>query len=211
MARALAAAGDKAAIFGPGWPRPGAPLTGLARARGSCVVNLHPHFGALYPRVLLEMRASPAVLGRAQPGPGCSQAAGAAAGGGLEAHHPGPGDPAVVLAEPSPGPGHPLGRCLAWLLTHPDATLGGAWRKGLIWTLAAEDQAVSKNQARSAIAATPLGARHGRFHLAELPLDALATLPEQVAKTLDLARPESIGSVRRRRLATPSDRSRPYV
>jgi hypothetical protein len=188
VARALDAAGPQAALFGPGWPRPGAPLARLAGARGNCAVNLHPYFGTLYPRVLLELRASQAVLVVPEPalaaaGPLADLLTSVWRFTNLVA-----GDPAVVLAQRHTGAGHPLGRCLAFLLTHPDATLAGAWREGLIWALAAEGETVSKNQARSAIAATPLGVRHGRSRLVELPLDALATVPEQVAKTLDLVR-----------------------
>jgi hypothetical protein len=73
---------------------------------------------------------------------------------------------------------------LRYLLDHRLATLESAWREGLIATLARRGQRVTKNQARRAIHASPLGRWHGPSYLPELPADALAELPAAVARTL---------------------------
>jgi N4-bis(aminopropyl)spermidine synthase len=94
------------------------------------------------------------------------------------------GHPTVVAADRVGTPQEPVGEVLRYLLDHRLATLESAWREGLIAALARRGRRVTKNQARRAIQAGTLGRRHGPGYLPELPADALAELPAQVAGTL---------------------------
>jgi hypothetical protein len=73
---------------------------------------------------------------------------------------------------------------LRYLVDHCQATVESAWREGLIAALARRGQRVTKNQARRAIQASLIGRWHGPSYLPELPADALAELPAEVARTL---------------------------
>jgi hypothetical protein len=94
------------------------------------------------------------------------------------------GHPTVVAADRVEAPEEPVGEVLRYLLDHRLATLESAWREGLIAALARRGRRVTKNQARRAIHASTLGRWHGPGYLPELPADALAELPAQVAGTL---------------------------
>jgi hypothetical protein len=92
--------------------------------------------------------------------------------------------PTVLAAERAEPPEEPVGQVLRHLVDHRMATLEGAWREGLITCLAARGTRLTKNQARQAIRSSAFGRRHGPSFLSELPADALAELPAEVARTL---------------------------
>jgi len=92
--------------------------------------------------------------------------------------------PTVLAAERAEPPEEPVGQVLRHLVDHRMATLEGAWREGLITCLAARGRRLTKNQARQAIRSGAFGRRHGPSFLSELPADALAELPAEVARTL---------------------------
>jgi hypothetical protein len=64
------------------------------------------------------------------------------------------------------------------------ATLEGAWREALIACLARRGTRLTKNQVRQAIRSGALVHSYGPSFLPELPADALAELPAEVARTL---------------------------
>jgi hypothetical protein len=203
--RLAAEAGEAPVLVGDGWPEGEAgrlslarylddvrsprgkpPFTGAPHA-GVVAVNLSPHLGGYLPRLLLGAAARRLVAVAPH------DAAGALVGGRL-ARLVGvrwglttvdAALPIVVadrLAEP---PADRSDRALRALLDRAAATLGSAWREALVATAAAEGGAVTKNQARAAIASTPTGSRYAGCHVTELPLHRLRDLPAEVARSLD--------------------------
>jgi len=159
---------------------------------GVVVANLWPHHGAYLPRLLLTGAAARLVvttpketlelagLPRRDP-----LARLLASTWRLRVHARGGGAaPAVLVAERAPPPaGDPPALVLRFLVDHRHAVLGNAWREAVIAAAAAESRRVSKNQARQAIAAGPLGAQL-QSHLAELPVELLRLLVPEVDRTL---------------------------
>lgn len=202
--RILAGGGEGLLLVGEGWPDspPGVlplrrflddlhaaygkpPFTGPPHA-GVVAVNLHPHFASYLPRVLLTAAAR-RLVAVVTP-----DAAGALVSGRLAdlvgiryrltqvAAEP----PLVVADRVDAAPDDRTGRALAALLGRPAATFGSAWREALIAALAAEGRVLTKNEARAAIATTRTGARYGRCHLSELPVDRLRDLSAEVERSL---------------------------
>ena len=176
----------------------GAFLSGLhapaggSSSTGPVAVNLHPDLGPYLLRLLLVAPGPHLVLvagdqavrasGLLDPDSGSTRLAGTAWRLRVLARRG--GHPTVLAADRVEAPEEPVGQVLRYLLDHRLATLESAWREGLIATLARRGQRVTKNQARRAIHANPLGRWHGPSYLPELPADALAELPAAVARTL---------------------------
>jgi hypothetical protein len=159
---------------------------------GPVAVNLHPDLGPYLLRLLLVAPGPRLVLvagdeavrasGLLDPDSGPARLAGAAWRLRVLARRG--GHPTVLAADRVEAPEEPVGEVLRYLLDHRLATLEGAWREALIATLARRGRQVTKNQARRAIHASPLGRWHGPSYLPELPADALAELPARVAGSL---------------------------
>ncbi|MGH8907368.1 MAG: bis-aminopropyl spermidine synthase family protein [Egibacteraceae bacterium] len=94
---------------------------------------------------------------------------------------------AIVTATRALPPAEPVSATLRDVIDHPHATLGSAWREALIRTASVHDRNLTKNEARSLIAATDIGRSHAASHLAELPLDALSGLAAAVRSTVSAA------------------------
>jgi hypothetical protein len=164
---------------------------GRPAAPGPIAVNLHPDLGGYLVRLLLVAPADRLLL--------VAPAAAVRDGGLLDRDAPvgrllapawrlqvlGRGRQVSVLAaERAERPEEPVGEVLRYLVDHRAATLEGAWREGLIACLARRGVPVTKNQARRAIRSGAFGRSHGPSFLPELPADALAELPAEVARTL---------------------------
>ena len=78
------------------------------------------------------------------------------------------------------------------ILQRRRAQLGNAWREALIHTAARNGSQLSKNAARRCIAQTTLGSYHAQSYIGEIPLGALAELPDAATATLEAARNEQI-------------------
>jgi len=164
---------------------------GKPAAPGPVVVNLHPDLGGYLVRLLLLAPANRLLLvaaaaavrdaGLLDPDLPVGQLV--ASAWRVRATNQGRG-PAVLAAERAEPPDEPVGEVLRYLVDHRAATLEGAWREGLIAGLARRGVRVSKNQARRAIRSRAFGRWHGPSFLPELPADALAELPAEVARTL---------------------------
>ncbi|HEX6675955.1 MAG TPA: bis-aminopropyl spermidine synthase family protein [Actinomycetes bacterium] len=163
-------------------------------ASGPVAVNLHPDLGGYLVRLLLLAPTDRLLLvaaagavrdaGLLDPDTPVGQLVASAwrvevVTGGLRNR-----GPAVLAAERAEAPDGPVGEVLRHLVDHRAATLEGAWREGLIAALGRRGVRVTKNQARGAIRSRAFGRWHGRSHLSELPADALAELPAEVARTL---------------------------
>ena len=61
---------------------------------------------------------------------------------------------------------------------------GAAWRDALTRHFRVRGRTVTRNEARAAIAASDIGARYAGHHLIELPAEALARLPGEVAESV---------------------------
>jgi N4-bis(aminopropyl)spermidine synthase len=155
-------------------------------------VNLHPDLGPYLLRLLLVAPGRQLVLvagdeavrasGLLDAGSGPTRLAGAAWRLRVLARRG--GHPTVLAADRVEVPEEPVGQVLRYLVDHCHATVESAWREGLIAALARRGQRVTKNQARRAIQASLIGRWHGPSYLPELPADALAELPAEVARTL---------------------------
>jgi hypothetical protein len=204
--RRLAGEAGRPVLVGDGWPgdRPalsmrrylediragGArpPFTGPAHA-GVVAVNLHPHLGGYLPRLLLSAAAR-RLIAVAPPEAAGGLTAGRVAelvGVRYGVSQVADGPPIVVADRREAAPADAVDRALRLLLDRPAATLGSAWREAIIAAAAADGGAVTKNQARAAIAATAIGARWGRCHVSELPLHALRDLRADIERTLGAA------------------------
>ena len=73
------------------------------------------------------------------------------------------------------------------ILERRRARLNNAWREALISTLKADGITLSKNQARSCIAQTSLGALYAQQYIGEMPSTALAGLANDAKASLDAA------------------------
>jgi N4-bis(aminopropyl)spermidine synthase len=176
----------------------GAFLRGLRTASGPSrsgpvAVNLHPDLGPYLLRLLLAAPGPRLVLVAADQAVRASglledddapsrRLAGAA--WRLQVLARRGGHPTVLAADRVDAPDEPVGQVLRHLLDHRLATLESAWREGLIACLAGRGRQLTKNQARQAIQASLFGRWHGPSYLPELPADALARLPAEVARTL---------------------------
>lgn len=156
-----------------------------ARAERTVLVNGYPHHDASLPRLCLHARARTMTLIGSRRGVrdlgGDAWRALIEASGWRVAWRGQDGDAAAATlarsedSEPSP---------LARVLRKPGARLGAAWRDALTRHFRAGGRTVTRNEARAAIAATDTGARYAGHHLIDLPAEALARLPEEVAETV---------------------------
>jgi N4-bis(aminopropyl)spermidine synthase len=169
---------------------------------GVVVVNLWPHHGAYLPRLLLTAAAARLVVATpsqtledAGLDPADPLARLLAAAWRLHVHARRRGSaPAVLVAERTGPPADdPVGFVLRYLVDHCHAALGNAWREALIAGAAVAGRRVSKNRARQAIAAGPLGAQL-HSHLAELPVTLLRVLVTDVGRTVEELRASAAGA-----------------
>ena len=156
-----------------------------ARAERPVLVNAYPHHDAWLPRLCLHARARTVTLIGSWRG--VRNLDGHTWGGLLEAgglhaawRYQDGNVAAVTLTrsedrEPSP---------LARMVSKPGARLGAAWRDALTRHFRVRGRTVTRNEARAAIAASDIGARYAGHHLIELPAEALARLPGEVAESV---------------------------
>lgn len=191
-------------LVGDGWPAeaPGRRVSVadfLAGRPGAAAVNLAPHYGAALPAVLLAAAERGAAVAVAAPA--------------RDAQAVGPvrdlvaplltvtvrsGEPSVVLTRPAEGSaGSDAATVLAWLVTHPGAAVGNAWREALLRVAKRRGVELTKNQARTLVRGSGLPAGALTLRLAELPRHTqaavVAAVPDTVAGIPD--RPGTGGSV----------------
>jgi hypothetical protein len=115
----------------------------------------------------------------------------------LDIEHGGAGEPAVVSARRAAGPDGDEAAVLAWLVTHPGAALGNAWREAL---LRVAGHQLTKNEARAIVRGSGLPAGLLGLRLADLPRDALAAVPGTVreitaARSTEDGQPSLLGGL----------------
>ncbi|MEN3360972.1 MAG: N4-bis(aminopropyl)spermidine synthase, partial [Mycobacteriales bacterium] len=199
----VALGAEQAAYVGDGWPAGGnRRQVGLAEylaasphRRRPVAVNLYPHFGAVLPQAMLAAAvAERAVL--VAPAKDVEAIVDSPvwtllAGTDIEAR---PGTESGLLVLRRAGqPSTPAGRVYEFLVRHPEAKVGNAWRDALVTaatrgTEDAEDASagapLTKNQARALIQAAGVPERALHLRLGELPMDTLATLAAAVARAV---------------------------
>jgi N4-bis(aminopropyl)spermidine synthase len=152
-------------------------------ARGEAVaVNLAPHHGATLPAALL---AATARTTTAIVAPGRDIAASAPARRLVAPVLDVTVSAGVLVArrkEPDDG-------VLAWLVTHPSAALGNAWREALLREARRHGAELTKNEARAIVRGAGLPPGALGLRLAELPRDSVERLLAAVPETARLVRP----------------------
>ena len=153
-------------------------------------VNLHPHFGAVWPRAVLQ--AAPERMAFIVP---ASSVRLPEAFGRLldtvydvEVAHPASGDEPAVLIVNRHGrpPADAASFVLAHLVLHPGAKVVSAWREGLIAAGRRAGVALNKNEARARIDAECLEPSLQRLRAWELPVSALGDLVVEVERSAAL-------------------------
>ena len=196
---AVAAAGDGPALLvGEGWDSAAVPLpeffqrvaTWAIAARpgpfpfkGTPVINTTPDSGGAALRTLLVSGPERAVL--IVPRRDVFDAELLAAAYDITTVPTGPGgDPAVVVASRHDrAPAGVAEAVLRHVLLHPGAKVVNAWRDGLIATIRPDGTTMTKNEARSRIAAEALPPALRRLRLWELPKSLLLRLPAEIARS----------------------------
>ena len=150
---------------------------------GTPVINTYPHYGAAALRTLLLTAPHRAVLvvpRRDLPEGNLLRAA-----YDLATVPTGPGgDPAVVVVTRHDlKPAGAADAVFRHVLLHPGAKIVNAWRDGLIAVARDAGAAMTKNEARTRIAADGLPPSLRRLRLWELPLSALRRLPAEIARS----------------------------
>jgi hypothetical protein len=153
-------------------------------------VNLHPHFGAVWPRAVLQ--AAPERMALIIPASSLSvpetfrRLLGTVYD--VEVVRPASGDEPAVLAVTRHGrpPADAASCVLAHLVLHPGAKVVSAWREGLIAAGRRAGMALTKNEARARIGAERLEPSLQRLRAWELPVSALGDLVVEVERSAAL-------------------------
>ncbi len=187
---------EQPTYVGDGWPAGGHRrlldlpeyLAAGPQRRRAVAINLHPHFGAALPQAMLAAAAAdravlvaPAADVQAiVDSPVWTLLAGteieirpdAAAG--------------LVLLRRTQTPDLPAGQAYEFLVRHPEAKVGNAWRDALVAVAegTGDDPTLTKNQARAIVRAAGVPERALSLRLSELPMETLAILVAAVARTV---------------------------
>lgn len=198
--------GEQPLLVGDDWPADapgrriglpaflGAPLPRPLRDHGTVLVNLYPGFGASAVRALLAANARRAALVCRNDLPFLKDAEGQREFARLIGPKyriarflrgtPGPGQ-AVVLAERTAPDDEPpgAGRVLGHIYARAHGKLGNGWREGLIALQKAAGRALTKSEARAAVASA--ASRPDMLELSpmDLPRHLFAVLEEDVARS----------------------------
>jgi hypothetical protein len=97
----------------------------------------------------------------------------------------GTGETSIVLTRCRPAaPGSAVSAVLGFLVAHPAAKVGNAWRDALIAHAGSQGRVMTKNEARALIRDTGVPERPLQLRLGELPLDALSHLMAALPRTV---------------------------
>jgi N4-bis(aminopropyl)spermidine synthase len=183
-------------VVGDGWP---ATVTG--RRAGvveflddprPALVNLHPHLGAALPLVLLASATQQRLLVVA-PRRDVRDAVDGPLRALIDAvaevdAHVGAASGVLVLRRRAEAPRTGEGEVAAYLVTHPVAKLGNAWRDALLAVARRRELPLTRNQARAAVEASGQPATVLDIRLAELPRHRLqelvAAIPASVTRVM---------------------------